>query len=314
MNTSDLELLLRALSDPDASFVLGAGASAPDVPTFAQLAQKIAGEVGRLSSFPASTIPDSGLRALMQPVIDLAKRTSDLQEWKAGSMTTATIAVVLQQIISRAHLRSLPQYRVFALLPLTGSIVSFNWDGLALARCQQRIVVHPHGIVFPAPASDSRFSELLWQTQSIDEPSARHWYLPGLVLPGEEGGAALSGMREKVLKLWMKAASLVVVGYSFGLSSQIQYDAVWLDTFVEVCSRNREVPVHIIAPDALRLRQAICDRIGRSLNIFAWSLRWDVLSRVMLDSTNGGRVPISALRLSREKMESMVRRIGRLSE
>jgi hypothetical protein len=250
----------------------------------------------------------------MQPVIERASKTSDLEEWKAGAMTTATIAAILQQIISRAHLRSLPQYRVFALLPLTASIVSFNWDGLALARCQQNTVLHPHGIVYPDPILDSVFDDLLWQTQGIDEPLARHWYLPKLVLPGEEDGAALKDMREKVLRLWLKARSFVVVGYSFGLSSRLRYDAVWLDTFAEVCSRNREAPVHIIAPDAQLLQQAVCDRIERSLNVFAWQVRWNVLSQVILESTNGGRVPISALRLGRAQMESMVERMHEMSE
>lgn len=313
MNQHDLALILDALSKPGAALVLGAGASAPVVPTFAQLANAIASHVDRLSSFPASTIPRSGLRDLMQPVLDQARRTSDPKDWKAGAMTTATIAAILEQIISRAHRVSLPQYRVFSLFSLESSVVSFNWDGLAITRCPQRIVLHPHGIVQPRALSDAEFDDLLLDTQDIDEPLARHWYLPGLVLPGEETSPALGPVREEVLGLWMKAPSIVVVGYSFGLVSHASYDEIWLDSFAEACSRNSEAPVHIIAPDAKMLRQALCERIQRSINVFAWPLKWNVLSSVLLEMAARPKL-LSALRINTDSMQSMARQISERSE
>ena len=314
MNTQDMALLLHALSAPGVSFILGAGASAPNLPTFAQLPSAISANVDRLRRFPASPIQQSGLRALVQPIIQQAQRTSELAEWKAGAMTTATIAAILHRQLSRAHARPLPQYRVFALFPVTASVVSFNWDGLAIAQCPQYTVLHPHGIVHPVQLGDAQFTNLLWQTQSTDEPLARHWYLPGLVLPGEEQCQALRDIREEVLKLWMTANSLVVVGYSFGISSRGSYDSVWLDTFSEACIQNPATAVHIISPDAEELRQAICDRIGRTVNVFAWSSRWDVLSRVLLRAANCISKPLSSLRCNRAEMELMVRSIAELSE
>lgn len=314
MNQHDLALIIQALSAPGASFILGAGASAPAVPTFAQLGRTIASHVDRLSGFPASKIPRSGLRDLMQPVLDQAQRTTDLAEWKAGAMTTATIAAILEQIISRAHRLSLPQYRVFSLFSLESSVISFNWDGLAIARCPQRVVLHPHGVVQPRVLSDSEFDHLLFDTQDIDEPSARHWYLPNLVLPGEETSPDLSAVREEVLHLWMNAHSIIVVGYSFGLASHVSYDEVWLDSFAEACSRNGEAAVHIFSPDATMLRETLCDRIRRSVNVFAWPIRWDILASVLLEMAVPRPVQLAALYIDADQMESMVREISQRSE
>ena len=314
MNQHDLSLILQALSASGAAFVLGAGASAPDVPTLAQLAKAIARKANRLYSFPASTIPRSGLRDLMQPVLDQAQATSDLTEWKAGAMTTATIAVILEQIISGAHHVSLPQYRVFSLFSLESSVVSFNWDGLAIARCPQRTVLHPHGIVQPRILSEAAFNDLLFDTQQIDEPTARHWYLPGIVLPGEEISPALGPVREEVLRLWMNARSLVVVGYSFGLASHVAYDEVWLDSFAEAYSRNLEAPVHVFAPDAPLIRQALCERMKRNIDVFAWPLKWNVLSSVLLESAARHPIPLAGLRLDSNQMDSMLRTISERSE
>jgi hypothetical protein len=307
MNQHDLALIIHALSAPGASFILGAGASAPAVPTFAQLTSAIASHSDRLSSFPASLIPPSGLRDLMQPVLDQAQRTTDLSEWKAGAMTTATIAAILEQVISRAHRLSLPQYGVFSLFSGSSSIVSFNWDGLAVARCPQRVILHPHGVIQARVLGDPEFDELLFDTQDIDEPSARHWFLPNLILPGEETDPALCAAREKVLQLWMAAPSLIVVGYSFGLASHVSYDEVWLDSFVEACSRNSEAPVHILSPDAHMLRRALCDRIQREINIFAWPVKWNVLASVLLEMAAPGPVPLAALQLEGDRMKAMVR-------
>jgi hypothetical protein len=304
MNREGLELLIQALSSPGAAFVLGAGASSPAVPTFNQLAHRIASYTPLLNSFPATPIPHSGLRELMQPVLDQARRTTDLEEWKAGSMTTATIALVVENIISHAHRLRLPQYAVFGLFSRDVSIVSFNWDGLADARCSQRIVLHPHGVIAPRLYSVPEMENWLFDAQLIDDPGIRDLYLPGLVLPGEEDSPALSEIRERVLQLWLASPVAIVVGYSFGLASNIQYDRVWLDTFIEAFSRNREAPIHVISPDADELLGNIRERMHRGINMFAWPLRWNVLAEVLLGILpNDSTVPLASLRIGSEGAE-----------
>jgi hypothetical protein len=304
MNLQEFDLLIHALSTPRAAFVLGAGASSPAVPTFNQLAGKIASYTPLLNSFPAAPIPRSGLRDLMQPVLDQARMTTELEEWKAGSMTTASIAVILENIISRAHGVRLPQYAVFGLFSRDASIVSFNWDGLAAARCAQRVIIHPHGIVVPRPYSTSDVENWLFDAQMIDDPTIRDVYLPGLVLPGEEESAAMTMMREKVLHLWLTSPIAIVVGYSFGLASGIQYDRVWLDTFVEAFSRNPDAPIHIISPDAVAIVEQLRDRMHRRINMFSWPLCWDVLAEMLLEILpDGSNVPLASMRVGSDSAE-----------
>lgn len=312
MDSQSLAFLVHALSSPRAAFILGAGASAPQVPTFASLASRLAEYATRLSGFPASPIPNSGLRALMSPVIEQARNTSDLAEWKAGAMTTATIAIVLEHLISSAHFRRLPQYEAFALFARDASITSFNWDGLARSRCPQRVVLHPHGTIRPRLLDDARLDDLLFDTQMIDSVGIREAILPGLVVPGEEEGQALSQMREAVLHLWMNAPIIVVIGYSFGLASDIDYDRVWLDTLVEACSRNRPAPIHVIAPDADRLVARVSDLLDRRIDIFAWSYRWNVLADVLLKvAASQGMAPLASIRVGADACEQAVDEINR---
>lgn len=314
MNPHDLGLILHALSTPDAAFVLGAGASAPAVPTFAQLATKIAKNADRLLIFPASPIPSSALRDLMQPVLGRAQTTSQPVEWQAGAMTTATIAAILEQLISRAHCLSLPQYQVFSLFSLAATVVSFNWDGLAISRCPQQTVLHPHGIATPRVLTEFELDELLFDTQEIDEPTARHWFLPDLIFPGEETSPALEPIRKEVLSLWMKAGALLVVGYSFGLASHVAYDEVWLDVFAEWCSRNPKAPIHVFAPDAVVLRQALCERLKRNVDVFAWPVKWNALSSVLLETAATHAAPLMGLRVASDRMSTMARTISERSE
>ncbi len=72
MTALSLALLIDALGTPGASYVLGAGASVPHVPTMAKLPEKLAAYASRLTSFPASKIPDSPLRRLIGPMIERA--------------------------------------------------------------------------------------------------------------------------------------------------------------------------------------------------------------------------------------------------
>jgi hypothetical protein len=240
----------------------------------------------------------------MQPILDQARMTTELEEWKAGSMTTASIAVILENIISRAHGLRLPQYAVFALFSRDASIVSFNWDGLAEARCTQRVILHPHGIIAPRVYTTPDVESWLFDAQLIDDPTIRDVYLPGLVLPGEEESAAMSKMRERVLSLWLASPIAIVVGYSLGLASSIQYDRVWLDTFVEAFSGNPEAPVHIISPDAGAIVEQLRERMHRSTNVFAWPLRWDVLAEILLQTLPDGRnVPLASMRVGSDVAE-----------
>jgi hypothetical protein len=290
MPTPGLELLLDALACEGTVFILGAGASAPHIPTLGQLPDRLAPLAKELSSFSAGPIPDSPLRQLIGPLIATARFATTLEDYLPGAMTSGTIAVLLEDIIAQAHWQRLPQYDAFSLFPVSGAVISFNWDGLAKARCPQRLVIHPHGGLARRRIIPGALDEALDYSQWDDLDDSRHWILPGLVMPGEEEGQALAEVRERVLATWIAAPAVVVIGYSFGLGYDLDYDRVWLDTFAEAMSRNRAAPIYIIAPDAARIRGEIVERIKREVNVHDWPYRWDLLARALLGVAHSQRV------------------------
>jgi hypothetical protein len=277
-----LDLLLDALATDSASFILGAGASVPHVPTLAQIPATIAPFAQFLTGFPGSPIQDSPLRRLIAPLIEGANATTSLNEWKVCGMTSSTVAVLLEQLIAQAHWQRLPQYDVFRLFPLSAKIVSFNWDGLARARCPQSEVIHPHGALRPRPLLAGVLEARLDYSQMYDSLQSRDWLLPGLVMPEEENAPELHLMRERVLAMWLCAPVAIIVGYSFGRGQAIDYDRVWFDTFVEAMKRNAKASIHIIAPDTSRLRGELAEALRRTINVHAWPLSWHTLARAIL--------------------------------
>jgi len=303
-----INLLVDALASDGATFVLGAGASAPQVPTIAQLPKAVKRYASLLTSFPAGRLPPSPLRDLVAPMIAEALAATTVEDWRPAGMTPASISVILEYLISQAHWQRLPQYAIFHLLPQSSSIVSFNWDGLARARCPQGTIHHPHGTLRPRPMTIGKLEQLLDDTQLYDDPSARSWLLPGLVMPGEEESPRLHAAREDVLRLWMSATVGVVVGYSFGLGSALRYDRVWLDTFVEAFRRNGR-PVHVLSPDATHIRGEIAELLDRTVDVYAWPCSWHALSRALLASARmHDAARLSELRIHEAVLERLYHR------
>lgn len=109
-------------------------------------------------------------------------------------------------------------------------------------------------------------------------------------MPGEEEGPKLAKMREWVFDRWRKARQIVVIGYRFGLGSDLAYDRVWLDSFVEALTVNSGAAIHIIDPAADWIRGEVVERLGRGINVHSWSYRWDVLSSTLLVRARAARV------------------------
>lgn len=284
MDPNALDLLLDGLSRPHGSVVLGAGASAPDVPTIANIPQALARFVPLLGGFPAGPIQDSPLRRLISPLIEEAAVTSSFERWKLGAMTSATVAVLLEETIAQSHWHRLPQYDVFRLVPATARIVSFNWDGLARARCIQE-VVHPHGALKRRSILPRQLETLLDFTQmDEDDLFARNSIIPGLVMPEEEVSSRLEPVRQQVLDQWLNAPSVVVIGYRFGRGGTVEYDRIWWEIFVEAMRRNQGAPIHIVSPDASDLRGELADALGRSINVHGWQMKWNVLATAILQT------------------------------
>lgn len=274
------ESLFAALSAPDTVFVLGAGASAPDVPTINQIPDRLAPFAADLSGFPAGPQPESPLRDLIRPLIERANVATTFADVWPGMMTAGTVAVLIEDIIQRAHRLPMPQYEVFQLFSVYASVISFNWDGLAQARCPQITRIHPHGCVPPRTLSPSGLIEALNYSQEDDTGWLRDYVL-NVAMPGEEELPKYNDVRERVFSLWRKAGAVVVIGYSFGLGSDLRYDRAWCDAFEEAMRENSTASVHVLDPNAEELQARLGDRIG-GLRVFEWPFRWKQLSRLFL--------------------------------
>lgn len=303
------ESLFTALGSPGTVFVLGAGASAPEVPTINQIPSRLAPFASRLSGFPAGPQPASPLRELIRPLIERAEVADDFADVWAGMMTAGTVAVLIEDIIQRAHRLPMPQYEVFRLFSVYASVVSFNWDGLAQARCPQITRIHPHGCVPPRFVSPSDLLEALDYSQEDDRGWLRDYVLP-VTMPGEEELAKYSAVRERVFDLWRSAAAIVAIGYSFGLGAAIRYDRAWLDAFEEAMKGNSAAPVHVIDPNAEEIRARLGDRIG-GIRVFAWPFRWNELSQALLATARDSSV-MSVVEL-RHSWKEISRRVKELA-
>ena len=274
--------LLIALGTSDACFVLGAGASWPHVPTTGQMPDRFRQFAPRITSFPASKQPDFPIRHLMDPIaVDVLNTMEGLGNWKMHHWTADTIAVVLEQTIACAHKVNPPQYRVFQLFARRAPVVSFNWDGLARRFCPQHTVVHPHGCVIPRTLTQAELQERLFWTQLSESSDGKWWLGHSLVMIGEEAGDQIMSVRNKVSNLWRRSSSVVLIGYSFGIDTLLDYDRIWRDLFADALRLN-PVPIHIISPDAEHMREALSELISRSTDVVAWPLSWYALSRALL--------------------------------
>lgn len=281
---SPLTPLLLALGDPKGVASVGAGASWPHVPTVATLPNEISQYLPLVSSYSADPLPGLPIRNLLYPIPShLLKLGWGLAAFER--LTGDMIALAVHQAISRAHLHRLPQYDVFRLMPLSYRVVSFNWDGLARSRCPQRSVVHPHGCVKPFVVPQSFVRNFVENAQFCDDSDGKSILGNSVVLLGEEGHLVCGELRRKVHTWWRCAGTIVIVGYSFGLGSTLNYDAIWLEEFVDAIGTGG-TPIHIVDPRATTIRNELSERLGRAINVFSWPLSWLSLSRAILKVSN----------------------------
>ena len=249
--------LLEALLDPGTCVVLGAGASAPDLPLVGQIADAVGPHAVEVGSYPAERLPPSPARSLIKPAhFDL----SFLEYWKRSQLTDAAANLCLAQIFGRQR-PCPPQYTVFRCFAHEMIAFSFNWDGLA-EQCMSQVVISPHGVA-KAPCRDDEFVSLLEDAQLFDESGSSLFRSPGLVYPGEE--ATATRPYQRVLEIVLRhRTKLVVIGYGFGLLAE--HDRVWREILVGVTSKF-PTPTVFVSPDARELTGCLEDFARHSLTL-----------------------------------------------
>lgn len=272
-------MLFSALAMPGACFVLGAGASAPELPLTGEIGNRLGSFTRLLGSFGVMPLPTTPVRQLGMTG-STAPRESLEYVWQAHR-TAASTAVLLRHILRSTAGTCPSQYEVFRFFDRYASVVSYNWDGLARDWCPQQRVIHPHGAIRGFGFTPGQLEDLLFWTQE-DEWSDGLDFLGPVVLPGQEESVVSQQTINAVRDLWMSASAIVAIGYGFGSAGE--YDEMWADIFAEAMRRNPMTPVHIVAPNSMEIARAMSVRMQRSVNVFAWPLRWNVLADIVLDA------------------------------
>jgi hypothetical protein len=274
--------LLEALAGERTVFLLGAGASAPEMPTMKELVRRVQETLRESvgSFFPARRGP---LHDRFLPVdrSSMALDPRDTDGRYAHGVSEETLKLAIHRHLEPSGLQlPLAQYQVFDLFSSGATLLNYNTDGLA-DRCRQQLV-KMHGNVVPGftewLARERTLREAFLTTQDgipatpqtllFPEPEPED-YLVEARLPGV--GAALE-----------QAAAVVVIGYSFGIGCNTLDDRNSYEFFCRHL-RDRAVPVVIVDPGG----QALAERLGEALrtsNVILVPAFWNLLAKAILKS------------------------------
>lgn len=279
LQRSSLAFLCLALAEEEGCFVIGSGASHPEIPVTSRLADRLRPLIKQVGGFPAAVLPPSPFNRFLQ----LTRRSDSLLDhFKLTRLTGPTLAVAIEQTLRPSQYLHLAQYSVFELFPHTASLVVFNWDPHPAAQCPQGQIIYPHGQSQARRLGEAELDEVLFYTQDDERSDGRDWLTAPLVLPGDENGAATTAARRVVLRQWLTCSTIIGIGYGFGLNSW--YDRVWRDLFV-LAIKGNPVPVHIVDPNAAELVAELSDRAERQVEMYSWPFLWRPFARALLTLT-----------------------------
>lgn len=152
--------LIKALNSPRLVLLLGAGASAPDVPTIAMLRDRIKEVVRKLGPI-ARDLQDREDTPLIKTILSDMQfddnETTYVRHIVQGGLTHQTLELIVHTELTPPESQDpLPQYEIFNHKPARATLLNYNTDGLATRFCGERHLVLPmHGSV------DAAFTERL---------------------------------------------------------------------------------------------------------------------------------------------------------
>jgi hypothetical protein len=278
-----VERLLVAMSTPGAFYVLGAGASFGLVPTTAELRHIVKARYSSVGSFPASKAPRSEMYnrvvgGIREPRVDDGE--DPFSHDNMAEMVLPTIRPQVLDMLVRMELvppveRIVPsQYAAFNAAA-SGTIFSFNLDGLAEAYCGRRhIVLEPHGRVERELFESDAFAEMWMDLASLDlgVPDCTE----KILLRPEPDRLLESEVYQDAIERIAAAKFVVFVGYSFSRYGPGRDDEASL-YFLADQLRRRPKPVFVVDPFPDEVSAMLCDGTRRNL-VTAVHAKWNVLS------------------------------------
>ncbi len=157
----------------------------------------------------------------------------------------------------------------------SGTIFSFNLDGLAEAYCGRRhLVLEPHGRVERELFESETFAEIWMDLASLDL-GVPDWTEKILLRP-EPDRLLESEVYQDAIGRIAAAKFLVFVGYSFSRYGSGRDDEASL-YFLTDQLRRRPKPVFVVDPFPDEVSAMLCDATRRNV-VTAVTAKWDVLS------------------------------------
>lgn len=292
MTTINLEAVLHEFRTQRGLYILGAGASAADVPfgtelmtapaldyvrnswlfpvvvrEKAALTERIVAEARRKPWALAYPTPEAGLEATdVSFYLDLFERLPDFHAWLHMKHALST---------ARFNRRRSANYRVFQFFS-RGMIANYNHDGLASDICRRfHRVIEMHGTI-EAGFGSPEMAEIVAEARGYDLSVP----LDNLLTCVPESYYDLELTRRLAEVETFQPEVITVIGYSFGRRSNGFDDIVSLESFLR---KFREFLgyVYVIDPSPYELQHMLADGL-RCRNVLGIAAYWNVLAHTMI--------------------------------
>ena len=312
---SDIRELLRAMTCDRPLFVLGAGASAPYVPTIATLREQVVAVLRETlpivyGPHDRSALHDSVLpQGLRDPALDSVA----VQQLLLNGLTKHSLEAIVHTALTPPALTAAPpNYAVLRRVPARAGILNYNTDGLAKRFCGDRHqVLDLHGTV------DSSFTDALalrditqmrdflnlTQAYGSDEefevtPSTKFLY------PVPEPPDFLGDPEDSSLgDILTKPDAVIIIGYSFGRTDRGLSDAASFEHFVSV-TRGLQRPLIVVDPNGHELTGSFGEATENH-NVTLVPAYWNHLSTCILEVMR--RVTLEDLAASVHHVDAILR-------
>jgi len=281
LTEDQIRRLLIAVAHRRTGFILGAGASAPDVPVMRDLIQCV---LKRFREDVHGFIPAQEVTPVHYLFAAAAPDESTRQQLLASSRQTFRAFIAEGLHPKNEALRSAPdQYKVLAMTRPGVPIINYNVDGLARVHCTSSKVMDVHGNV-PEFVGRMRMTEVVLLTQEGIEivPESSFW------LPEPELEAQLLQALDPAYRCLLHISQLVIIGYSFGLGGNGITDEVSFNAVVEYCGC-RDIAIFVVDPAPSALAECLGECL-KNRTITMIPVYWNLLCAAVLQVIRDGGV------------------------
>ena len=269
-----IQLLIEALDATNTAFILGAGASAPEVPVMRELIQRVLVRFKQeVKGFILTGDEPTPTHYL------LADQAADEETREA--LLTANIAT-LRLLIARelqpapSMFRQPPvQYRVLSRITPAATVINYNVDRLASTHCRAATVIPIHGDVPDFVGRIPLRSAVRLTQDGVQILSPESYWLPE-----PETEPALLDRIDPAYRALLNVATIVIIGYSFGIGTGVVMDGVSYGALTEYC-RGRQVRILVVDPQPRELAGRLAEELLNSM-VVPLPVRWNRLCEAIL--------------------------------